>query len=182
MNAVLEEQCVEMAGTASRPPKLLFASSTLMTWSTETPERFARDFQINGTVYRRLDPQYYAWLRSRMVIAKKAAAAGQIDASAFEELRGRFNAVHEWAVGHFGEDRLLEGVRTLRAEYSPPVPEDDQPRLSLPQVRRSDQVSTDAVDGRRDRQAGAGRRLEPRTAVRSRQGPLRPAAWTRLLP
>jgi hypothetical protein len=147
MNAVSEERRVEMPSEApaGQPTKLLFVSSTLLTWSTETPERFARDFQINDTMYRRLDPEYYAWLRSRMVIAKKAAAAGQIDGMAFEELRKRFNAVHEWAVGHFGEDRLLEAVRMLRADYRPPVPEDDHTRDSLPQVRRSDHVSAEAI-------------------------------------
>jgi hypothetical protein len=146
MNDVLAEQCTQVAvNPAARPAASLFVSSTLLTWSTETPERFARNFQIDDTVYRRLDPEYYAWLRSRMVVAKKAAAARQIDAAAFEELRGRFNAVHEWAVGYFGEDRLLDAVHTLRADYSPPVPEDDHPRVSLPQVRRSDHVSSEAT-------------------------------------
>ena len=149
MNAVFEERCVEVAGEAPdrQPPRFLFVSSTLLTWSTETPERFSREFQINDTVYRRLDPEYYAWLRSRMVIARKAAAAGQIDATAFDELRGRFNAVHEWAVGHFGDDGLLEAVRTLRPSYSPPVPEDDQPRVPVPVTRRSnsDHVSAEAI-------------------------------------
>jgi len=80
-----------------------------------------------------------------MVIAKKAAAAGQIDTVAFEELRVRFNAVHQWAIGHFGEECLLEAVRGLRADYNAPVPEDDSPRASLPQARRSDHVSADAI-------------------------------------
>ncbi len=146
MNGVSAEQCAQVADKPTAlPAASLFVSSTLLTWSTETPERFARDFQINDTVYRRLDPDYYSWLRSRMVIAKKAAAAGQIDDAAFEELRCRFNALHEWAIGHFGEERLLDAVHTLRADYSPPVPEDDHPRVSLPQVRRSDHVSPDAV-------------------------------------
>src|SRR5512142_614122 len=117
MKVVPQEPCAKAA------PESLFVSSTLLTWSTETPERFARDFQINDTMYRRLDPEFYAWLRSRMVIAKKAAAAGRIDVAAFEELRTRFNAVHEWAVGHFGEEGLLEAVRGLRADYNAPVPE-----------------------------------------------------------
>ena len=104
------------------------------------PDRFARDFQINDTVYRRLDPEYYAWLRSRMVLAKKAATAGQLDAAAFEDLRVRFNAVHEWAVEHFGEDELLAAVRTVRAgDYKPPVAEDEGPRVPVAvraQIRR----------------------------------------------
>ena len=97
-----------------------------LTWAPAKPEWFARDFQINDTVYRRLDPEYYAWLRSRMVLAKKAATAGHLDAAAFEDLRIRFNAVHEWAVQHFGEEQLLAAVRTLRAgEYKPPMAEDE---------------------------------------------------------
>ncbi|MCL5746002.1 MAG: hypothetical protein M1541_19095 [Acidobacteria bacterium] len=83
-----------------------------------------------------------------MVLAKKAATAGQLDAAAFEELRLRFNAVHEWAVEHFGETRLLEAVRTIRAaEYNPPVAEDDRPHVPGPAARRSarDHVSSEAI-------------------------------------
>ena len=103
----------------------LFVSTSLATWTTANPEQFARDFQINDTVYRRLDPEYYAWLRSRMVAAKKAATTGHLDAAAFEDLRVRFNAVHAWAVEHFGEAQLLAAVRTFRAcDYKPPLPEE----------------------------------------------------------
>ena len=126
----------------------LFVATSLAVWSTDEPERFGRDFQINDTVYRRLDPEYYAWLRSRMVLAKKAASAGQIDSAAFEELRLRFNRVHDWAVGHFGEDPLLEAVRIVRiADYTPPIPEDDRPPSPMPPSRKSgvDHVSRDAI-------------------------------------
>jgi hypothetical protein len=124
----------------------MFVSSTLATWTTPHPEWFARDFQINDTVYRRLDPEYYAWLRSRMVLAKKAAAAAQLDAAAFEDLRVRFNAIHEWALERFGEDQLLEAVRTLRAaDYKPPAADDDAPRVPAPRQRDSNQLSPEAV-------------------------------------
>jgi hypothetical protein len=141
MNTSPPETCAPAA------PGSLFVSSSLFTWTTPNPERFARDFQVNDTVYRRLDPEYYAWLRSRMVIAKKAAAAGQIDAAAFEELRMRFNAVHQWAIGRFGEQSLLDAVSALRADYRPPVPEVDGPRVSVPPPRKSanDHVSPEAV-------------------------------------
>jgi hypothetical protein len=126
----------------------LFVSTSLEVWSTDEPQRFARDFQINDTVYRRLDPEYYAWLRSRMDLAKKAANAGQLNAAAFEDLRVQFNAVHEWAMGRFGEERLLEAVRKMRAsEYKPPIPEDDQPQAPLPRAPKSagDHVSPEVV-------------------------------------
>jgi hypothetical protein len=124
----------------------LFVSSALDTWATVNPEWFARDVQINDTVYRRIDPEYYAWLRSRMVVAKNVAATGKLDAAAFEDLRVRFNAVHEWAIEHFGEERLLEAVRTMRAaDYQPPVAEDDAPRVPAPRSRDSNHVAPEAV-------------------------------------
>ena len=103
MSVAVPEQC---APSASVAPGSLFVATSLHVWFTGEPDRFARDFQINDTVYRRLDPDYYAWLRSRMVLARKAATARQLDAAAFEELRARFNAMHEWAVERFGEDEL----------------------------------------------------------------------------
>lgn len=150
MNQTLEERCAQSMAevTSDGSPGCLFVSTSLATWTTATPEQFARDFQINDTVYRRLDPEYYAWLRSRMTLAKKAATAGQLDAAAFEDLRILFNRVHEWAVEHFGEGRLLEAVRAIRAaDYVPPTPEDDGPRVSAPQPRKTggDHVSPDAI-------------------------------------
>jgi hypothetical protein len=150
MGAELREQCANLTTEAprGRSPGWLFVSTSLATWTTASPEQFARDFQINDTVYRRLDPKYYAWLRSRMVLAKKAATDGQLDAAAFENLRVRFNAVHEWALEHFGEVQLLEAVRTIRtSDYKPPTPEDDGPRVTAPPPRKSsgDHISRDAI-------------------------------------
>ena len=101
---------------------MLFVSTSLSVWATDEPERFARDLQINDTMYRRLDPEYYAWLRSRMALAKQAATAGRLDAAAFEDLRVRFNAVHVWAVEHFGESQLLDAINSPDVrDYKPPV-------------------------------------------------------------
>jgi len=148
MKTESQEQCVSAVGVAPHGPSpgCLFVSSTLATWTTPHPEWFARDVQINDTVYRRLDPEYYAWLRSRMVVAKNVAAAGKLDAAAFEDLRVRFNAVHEWAIEHCGEERLLDAVRTMRAaDYQPPVAEDDARRVPAPRSRDSNHVAPEAV-------------------------------------
>jgi len=54
--------------------------------------------------------------------------------------------VHEWALEHFGEERLLEAVRTMRAaDYRPPVAEDDAPRVPAPRSRDSTHVAPEAV-------------------------------------
>jgi hypothetical protein len=147
MTAELQEQCTESAPTVptANLPECLFVSSTLATWTTANPAWFARDFQIDDTVYRRLDPEYYTWLRSRMTLAKAAATAGRLNAAAFEDLRIRFNAVHEWAVQRFGERELLAAVRAFRAgEYKPPVAEEEGPLA--PTLRSaSDRLSSEVI-------------------------------------
>jgi len=121
---------------------------------------FARDVQINDTAYRRLDPEYYAWLRSKMNLAKMAADAGQLGRDAFNELRVKFNAVHEWAIDQLGETALLDAVRTLDGrDYAPPVPERDRPCIS----RSADTAVADAmakVDEIRDRALALGWKLD----------------------
>jgi hypothetical protein len=153
MNVALPEQCVPSVGVVagaeeSGPQGWPFVATSLDFWLTSEPDRFARDCQIDDTAYRRLDPEYYAWLRSRMALAKKATAAGRLDPAAFEILRVRFNAVHEWAVGHFGEPQLAEAVRTLRAkEYKPPIAAAECPTALMKAGQRSggEKVSQDVI-------------------------------------
>jgi hypothetical protein len=66
-----------------------------------------------GTVYRRLDAQYYAWLRRRMERAKKARNTGKLNARTWETLRQRFNAINAWALKHLGEKALLTAIESL---------------------------------------------------------------------
>ncbi|MGB9611086.1 MAG: hypothetical protein ACPL7M_08945 [Bryobacteraceae bacterium] len=118
---------------------------------------FARDVQIDDMAYRRLDPDYYAWLRSRMNLAKLAAGAGRLSPEAFDELREKFNAVHDWAVAHFGENTLREAVRSLDTRnYAPPVAESD--KRARP-ARANDCVAVEVVamvDAIRDRALALG--------------------------
>jgi hypothetical protein len=135
----------------------LLVSTALDTWTTGQPEIFARDVQINDTAYRRLDPEYYAWLRSRMNLAKLAAGAGRLSPDAFDELREKFNAVHEWAVAHFGEERLREAVRNLDARnYTPPVAEPDKPVRPAPAAEHIAFDPVAMVDAIRDQALSLG--------------------------
>lgn len=107
---------------------VLFVSTAAESWTTHQPGIFARDVQINDRAYRRLDPEYYAWLRSKMQLAKMSVDAGRLGQDQFQELRSRFNAVHEWAVDRFGESALLDAIRELDARnYAPPIAEPDAP-------------------------------------------------------
>jgi hypothetical protein len=127
----------------------MFVSTALDTWLTEHTAAFARDVQVNDTAYRRLDPEYYAWLRSRMMLAKTVASNGQLGLDAFDDLRHRFNALHQWAVERFGEQPLVAAIRSLIArEYVPPVVEPDLPHRAFASVitdRNVVSVSPEAV-------------------------------------
>lgn len=114
-----------VAGNA--PATQVFVSTALDVWWTDRPEMFARDFQIDDTVYRRLDPVYFAWLRAKMIAAKEAAIVGRIPLAAFNDLRLKFNAIQEWAAGRFGETPLLEAARCIPTDYRPPIAEPWKP-------------------------------------------------------
>lgn len=118
------------------PAAQMFVSTALELWWTDRPEMFARDFQIDDTVYRRLDALYFAWLRARMIAAKEAAVTGRIPLAAFNELRLRFNAIQEWATGRFGEAALLEAVRSVPSDYRPPVAEPWKPAADASQAEQ----------------------------------------------
>lgn len=124
MTALLENGIEEKVVQRGTPSAAMYVSTSLEQWITNEPARFARDVQIDDSAYRRLDPEYYAWLRSKMTIAKSAVAAGKLSASQFDDLRARFNAMQDWATASFGEPRLLAAMRVLDARtYMPPVAE-----------------------------------------------------------
>jgi hypothetical protein len=143
------------------PCTTLFVSTSLGTWTTGQPEIFARDVQINDTAYRRLDPEYYAWLRSRMNLAKLAANAGRLSPESFEELRQKFNAVHEWAVAHFSEGSLREAVRDLDTRnYTPPVVEQERLDRTARATGNSTTEVVAMVDAIRDQALALGWTME----------------------
>lgn len=106
------------------PGPVLYVATDLRSWVAFEPKNFARDVGLNGTCYRRLDPNYYAWLRHMMNKAKLAFESKTLDKEAFEELRGRFNEVHAWAMDLFGIEALQTAWRSflpLKAMYKPPT-------------------------------------------------------------
>jgi hypothetical protein len=105
-------------------PRVLYVATDLSTWAPKCPERIARDCQIDDIVYRRLDPEYFAWLRARMFTVKRAADAGNVPLAAFGEIRARFNGLQSQAIDLFGEAALVAAVGSFDFEsYRPPLPE-----------------------------------------------------------
>ena len=114
---------------ANRPVQAdLWVSTDLVLWRPQDPSFIAQDCQVNDRCYRRLDPEYFAWLKLRMHAVKVAVDAGRISKETFEEVRARFNAMQEQAVAMLGMETLLEAVRGLDLDgYRPPLPEEWEP-------------------------------------------------------
>ena len=75
-----------------------------------------------GKVFRLLDAPYYAWLRRRMERVKKAFDSGKLPREAWESLRSKFAAVHEWAIDFIGEPALLQAIKGLDEKtYQAPI-------------------------------------------------------------
>jgi len=97
---------------------------------------YARDVQINDRCYRRLDPEYFAWLRHRMGAVRKAFTAGNVPGDVYEPLRRRFNEIQVRAIDLFGEPALLAAVAAIDPEmYRPPLAEVEPPARQEPAPR-----------------------------------------------
>jgi hypothetical protein len=139
MEALASPTAIAIPAAVRTPPSggtdvRLFVSTSLQSWVPDKPHLFARDVQLDDVVFRRLDPEYFAWLRSRVQALKSAQAAGRLSQEAFNEIRTRFNAIQEQAIAIFGEQTLREAVRGLDLDgYRPPLPEAWEP-IKVPAV------------------------------------------------
>lgn len=82
----------------------------------------AEDITIDGKTYRKLAPEYFAWLRTRMVSAQVAHQAGRLSDPAWQTMRERFNSLQEMAIEKFGKENLQQALREFNPKsYKPPL-------------------------------------------------------------
>ena len=119
------------AKKSSKQRTALYASTNLTFFETKRPHDYGRDYVgVFGTCFRRLDPDYYSWLRHKMHLAKKAAQSDRLAAQTFDKLRARFNEIHAWAMEHLGEEALRSALQSLDPKtYAPPMlfPHEERP-------------------------------------------------------
>jgi hypothetical protein len=120
----------------------LYVSTSLDTWATGLPVSPDQDAMCEACGFRRLDPEYYAWLRHKMEVAQSRNQHGRLTDQQYDSLRVRFNALHVWAVNRFGEQVLLEVVGGFDAcRYRPPtVLDPDRAPESAPEARAPDHL------------------------------------------
>jgi hypothetical protein len=112
--------------TPSLPPQppqpAIYVSTGLDIHDIEDARDWPEDREIDGTLCRRLSPEYFAWLRSRMVTAQAAHKAGKLPEDAWNTLRQRFNALQELAIREFGKESLQEVLQSFSSKnYQPPA-------------------------------------------------------------
>ena len=109
---------------------LYFASTSLDLRQTDKPGDYPQDIYIDDVCYRKTDPLYFAWLRSRMETAKRTFESGRLPRAKWEELRGRFNRLQDWAIEHYGKEVLQTAMRKCDpASYAPAVNRQPEPFL-----------------------------------------------------
>jgi len=100
----------------------VFVSTGLDIREIQAASYRTQDIEIEGALFRRLTPEYFAWLHSRMVTVQAAHKAGKLLGEGWNTLRQRFNALQELAIREFGKESLLEVLRSFSPKsYSPPV-------------------------------------------------------------
>ena len=128
-----------MANTATTPTAL-YVATDLATLDIPAPQDSGCDLFAGDRFFRRLDPDFYAWLRHKMELARTAFSRGRLPEPTFDALRARFNAVHAQAMNLFGESALLHAVQHLDPKSYPPpgshvetaAPEPDVPKDAPP--------------------------------------------------
>jgi len=154
-----------MTTTATRPSthiSLPFVATDLDCRENLSPA--SDDLVIEGKCFRRLSPDYYAWLRAQMERARHQHDVGILPDAQYDILRQRFNTMHDRAVALFSEDTLLQTISTFSPMTYP-----------VPSVRRSmgiDVLLQDAVsasehtdDSCASQDALAGRRVRMRSGA-----------------
>ena len=98
---------------SSTPEPDLFVSTDLETAGFEWAVTSTSDVEYNGKIYHRLEPEYFAWLRSRMLAAQSVFKAGKLPETTWESLKSRFNPLQEYAIQKFGKESLQQAFCQL---------------------------------------------------------------------
>ncbi|MHB9129756.1 MAG: hypothetical protein ACYDBB_01530 [Armatimonadota bacterium] len=123
----------------TQPSISLWYATDLSRWEDATVQIACdQDLVLQGKAYRRLTPEYYAWLRSRMTHAQEKHRRGLLPATVYNQLRARFNVMHDDAIQLYGEATLLSVLESLDLQgYEPPSAQTASRLLALLQDAQS---------------------------------------------
>jgi hypothetical protein len=91
----------------------LFVSTALQILEIGRDDEGLPERLVEGVVYRRLDPAYYAWLRAMLDLAAQATDQGKLSMPDYDILITKFDRIHRAAVREFGLSQLHEAMEEL---------------------------------------------------------------------
>jgi len=123
----------------TQPSTSLWYATDLSRWEDATEQITGeQDLVLQGKAYRRLTPEYYAWLRSRMTHAQEKHRRGLLPEAVYDQLRERFNVMQDDAIRLYGEATLLAMLESLDIQgYEPPSAQSASRLLALLQDAQS---------------------------------------------
>jgi hypothetical protein len=81
-----------------------------------------KDISFQGIIFRRLSPDYFAWLRSQIIKAQDAHKAGRLSDGQWDNLKTKFRRIHSLGLEQFSEDNLKQAIQAFSpANYPPPL-------------------------------------------------------------
>ena len=87
-----------------QPQPAIYVSTGLDVHEVEDARDWPEDREIDGTLCRRLSPEYFAWLRSCTCSRPKPRTRPKAPEDAWNTLRKRFNALQALAIREFGKE------------------------------------------------------------------------------
>ncbi|CAM2070250.1 hypothetical protein SCOR_33065 [Sulfidibacter corallicola] len=102
----------------------IYVSPRLRYTTIDHPERFGADLLLNDVAYRRLDPDYFAWLRLKMQTVVRAYNEGQISQDAYLAMLTPFAVVQAQAEAEFDRatlDAAWSQMLVRASDYQPPT-------------------------------------------------------------
>jgi len=131
----------------TQPNTSLWYATDLSRWEDATAQITTdQDMVLHGKAYRRLTPEYYAWLRSRMTHAQEKHRRGLLPAAVYDQLRARFNVMQDDAIQRYGEATLLAVLESLDMQgYEPPSAQATSRLLALLQDAQFVETTSSAL-------------------------------------
>lgn len=74
--------------------------------------RLGRTIRFNDVLMRRMDAEYYGWLRHRIELLDEARKVGKVSAEDFREIYARWLQIEEWCDKHVDMEKVEAFLKT----------------------------------------------------------------------
>jgi hypothetical protein len=104
----------------------LYVSTSLLYFESPKSAPLGPDFRWHGITYRKLDPQYFSWLKSRIDSLAQITDTTRLAPESYIETLNLFSSIQSWVLQRIDKDKLDAMVEAFNKEqaqkrtYEPP--------------------------------------------------------------